>query len=166
MAYDGRAVANFILDYCDQRGRPVTHTALQKLVYFCHAWSLVRLHRPLVKHKFEAWDFGPVLPYLYREFKNFDRAPVKIRATRIDPLDGSTRIVDYHFDPETAALLEQIVEFYSRMRTNDLVKLSHVVGGPWDQVWNHAGSVKPGMKINDVQIASFYSKAQRPFGIQ
>ena len=105
MAYDGRAVANFILDYCDQRGRPVSHTALQKLVYFCHAWSLVKLHQPLVKQKFEAWDFGPVLPYLYREFKNYDRAPVKTRATRIDPLDGSSRIVDYHFNSETAAFL-------------------------------------------------------------
>lgn len=166
MAYDGRAVANFILDYCDQRGRAVTHTALQKLVYFCHAWSLVQLHRPLVKHKFEAWDFGPVLPYLYREFKNYDRAPVNIRATRIDHLDGSSRIVEYHFDSETAALLEQIVEFYSRMRATDLVQLSHVLGGPWDQIWNHAGPAKPGMKIDDVQIASFYSKAQPPFGIQ
>ena len=144
----------------------MTHTALQKLVYFCHAWSLVQLYRPLVKHKFEAWDFGPVLPYLYREFKNYDRAPVKSRATQIDPLDGSTQIVDYHFDSETAALLEQIVEFYSRIRANDLVKLSHVVGGPWDQVWNHAGSVRPGMKIDDAQIASFYSRAQTPFGIQ
>ena len=98
MAYDGRAVANFILDYCDQRGRPVTHTALQKLAYFCHAWSLVQLHQPLVKQKFEAWDFGPVLPYLYREFKNYDRAPVKTCATRIDPLPPDSGRADQSRD--------------------------------------------------------------------
>ena len=34
MTYDGRAVANFILDCCDKRGRPINHTALQKIVYF------------------------------------------------------------------------------------------------------------------------------------
>ena len=89
--------------------------------------------------------------------KNFDRAPVTTRATRINPLDGSSRIVEYDFDSQTAALLQEIVEFYSRMRAGDLTRLSHVVGGPWDQVWNHAATVKPGMKIEDVQIASFYS---------
>jgi uncharacterized phage-associated protein len=166
MAYDGRAIANFVLDYCEQRGRAVTHTALQKLVYFCHVWSLVQLKRPLIKHKFEAWDFGPVLPYLYREFKNFDRAPVKTRATQIDSLDGSNRTVEYQFDSQTAAFLEEIVEFYSRMNAGDLVKLSHVAGGPWDRVWNHSGSVKPGMRIDDAQIASFYSKARLPFAVQ
>jgi uncharacterized phage-associated protein len=166
MAYDGRAIANFVLDYCDERGRPVFHTALQKLVYFCHVWALVQWKQPLVKHKFEAWDFGPVLPYLYREFKNFDRVPVQTRAMQIDPMDGSSRIVEYDFDDRTAAFLREIIEFYSRMQASDLVKLSHVPGGPWERVWNHAGSAKPGMKIDDVQIASFYSKAQRPFSIQ
>ncbi len=166
MAYDGRAVANFVLDYCDRKGRHVTHTALQKLVYFCHVWSLVTLRRPLIKHKFEAWDFGPVLPYLYREFKNYDYLPVKSRATEINPLDGSHRIVEYYFDSQTAALLQEIVEFYSRMRASDLTELSHVPGGPWDKVWNHPGHAKPGMKIDDAQIASFYSKIPRPFAMQ
>jgi len=166
MVYDGRAVANFVLDYCGRRGRAVTHTALQKIVYFCHVWSLVQFKRPLVKHKFEAWDFGPVLPYLYREFKSFDRAPVKTRATQIDSMDGSTRIVEYKFDSQTAAFLQEIVEFYSRMSAGDLVKLTHVEGGPWDRVWNHSGSVNPGMKIENAQIASFYSKARSPFAVQ
>ena len=75
-AHDGRAIANFILDYCDSRGSRVTNLALLKLVYFCHVWSLIKLGRPLVRHKFEAWELGPVLPYLYRAFKKFDRAPI------------------------------------------------------------------------------------------
>lgn len=166
MAYDGRTVANFVLDYCDKKNRPVTHLALQKIVFFCHVWSLVHLKRPLVKQKFEAWEFGPVLPYLYREFKDFDRSPVKSRATQINTLDGKLRIVDYDFDSQTAAFLAEIVEFYSRMRASDLVDLSHVAGGPWHRVWNHPGQVKPGMKIDDAQIASFYSKISCPFAAQ
>jgi uncharacterized phage-associated protein len=166
MTYDGRAVANFVLDCCDKKGRQLNHTSLQKIVYFCHVWFLVRLRRPLIKHKFEAWEFGPVLPYLYREFKNYDRSPVTSRATQINPLDGTTRIVEHRFDLQTAALLEDVVEFYSRLRANDLTELSHVRGGPWDVVWNHAGSAKPGMKIDDVHIANFYSRIPCPFAIQ
>ena len=166
MTHDGRAIANFVLDYCDAKGRPVTNLALQKIVYFCHVWSLVKFERPLVKHKFEAWDFGPVLPYLYREFKKFDRLPVRARATQISPVDGNSRIVEYSFDPQTIELLQEIVEFYSRMRAGDLVELSHAAGGPWYEVWNHAGQVKPGMQIDDARITEFYSKISCPFAIQ
>lgn len=165
-AYDGRAVANFILDYCDGRERRVTNLALQKLVYFCHVWSLIALRAPLVRHKFEAWEFGPVLPYLYRSFKNYDRAPILGRAMQIDPADGKHRVVSYNFSFETDSLLREIVEFYSRLRAGDLVELSHVEGGPWHSVWNHAGTVNPGMKIDDSSILEFYSKVPTPFSTQ
>lgn len=164
--YDGRAIANFVLDFCDTQGRGVTNLALQKLVYFCHVWSLIDLGRPLVRHKFEAWEFGPVLPYLYREFRNFDRTPIVGRATRIDPTDGKRQIVAYAFDSATDSLLVRIAPFYSRMRAADLVELSHAEGGPWYCVWHHGGSVNPGMKIDDTSIVAFYSKAVRPFSIQ
>jgi uncharacterized phage-associated protein len=164
--YDGRAVANFVLDYCDRRGRKVTNLALQKIVYFCHVWSLMDLGRPLVRHKFEAWEFGPVLPYIYREFKHYDRSPIIGRATQIDPFDGKHRVVAYDFDPETDSLLHKITGFYSQLRAGDLVDLSHANGGPWHAVWNHGGTVNPGMKIEDAKIVEFYSKAARPFSIQ
>lgn len=166
MSYDGRSVANFVLDRCQEKNRPVSNLALQKIVYFCHVWSLVHLKRPLVKHRFEAWQLGPVLPYLYREFKEFDASPVTKRATKLDPVDGHTRIVEYDFDPDTKVLLEEIIDFYSRMRASDLVSLSHVDGGPWHKVWNHQGTVNPGMKIEDGEIVQFYSKASRRFSIQ
>ncbi|WP_157959874.1 Panacea domain-containing protein [Devosia submarina] len=144
----------------------MTNLALQKIVYFCHVWSLIGLRRPLIRHKFEAWEFGPVLPYLYREFKSFDRSPIKGRATEIDPQNGSKRIVSYSFGVETEKQLQEIVAFYSQMRPSDLVELSHVRGGPWHSTWNHGGNVNPGMKIDDSLIAAFYSKVSSPFSIQ
>lgn len=144
----------------------MTNLALQKLVYFCHVWSLIGLGSPLVRHKFEAWEFGPVLPYLYRAFKNYDRAPIVGRATQIDPSDGKQRIVGYNFSSEADSLLRETTEFYSRLRPGDLVELSHAKGGPWHSVWHHAGTVNPGMKIDDVSILEFYSKVPAPFSIQ
>lgn len=164
--YDGRAIANFLLDFCDSRCRSVTNLALQKVLYFCHVWSLIELGRPLIRHKFEAWEFGPVLPYLYREFRSFDRSPIVGRAMRIDPRDGMRRVVAYDFDHKTDSLLHEIAGFYSRLRAGDLVELSHAEGGPWHSVWNHSGSVNPGMKIDDEKIIEFYSKAPRPSSIQ
>ena len=166
LSYDGRAIANYVLDRCDEGGRSLTHIPLQKVVYFCHVWSLIELKRPLVKHQFEAWPFGPVLQYLYREFKAFESAPIRKRASQLDPRDGHWAPVGYAFDPDTSALLAKTVDFYSRLSAADLVELSHVRGGPWDRVWNHTGTVNPGMKIPDWEIAEFYSRVRRPFAIQ
>lgn len=166
MPYDGRAVANFVLDKCAERGATVSNLSLQKIVYFCHVWSLIELKSPLIAHRFEAWEYGPVLPYLYREFKGFDRMPISGRATRIDPLSGRNEEVQYDFDHPTTDLLTKVVEFYSRLRPGDLVELTHAAGGPWYTVWNHSGAINPGMKISDEQIVSFYSKRVPKFILQ
>lgn len=166
MSYDGRAVANFVLDVCEQRQRPITNLALQKIVYFCHAWTLIDFGHPLVKHKFEAWEYGPVLPYLYRAFKEFDRSAITTRANAIEPVTGSLQRVSYDFDAETSSFITKIVDFYSRMRAGDLVELSHAEGGPWHRVWYHDGQVNPGMRIENDSISDFYSKARRPFLVQ
>ena len=166
MSLDGRAVANFVLDFCDAKDRKITNMSLQKVVYFCNVWSLIELDRPLLKHQFEAWQYGPVLQYLYREFKEFENQPIDRRATRIDPKNGNKEIVPYEFDSETEALLRRIVDFYSRLTASDLVRLSHAEGGPWEEVWNHHDAVSPGMKIKESSIANYYSKVRPPFSIQ
>jgi uncharacterized phage-associated protein len=166
MTHDGRAIANFVLDTCAERGAGISNLALQKIVYFCHVWSLIELKTPLVAQRFEAWEYGPVLPYLYREFKTFDRSPIRGRAKRINPLNGQSEVVPYQFDDATAAMLTKVVAFYSRLRPGDLVELTHAAGGPWYNVWNHSGSINPGMKIADDQIVSFYSKRVPPFILQ
>ncbi|MEN3235718.1 MULTISPECIES: Panacea domain-containing protein [Methylobacterium] len=144
----------------------MTNLALQKLVYFCHAWFLVDLKRPLIRHKFEAWEYGPVLPYLYREFKAFDRSPITSRATQIDPHNGKKKVVPYSFDAETQSQLSKVVGFYSHMRAGDLVELSHVADGPWHRVWFHGGKSNPGMQIDNSSIAEFYAKAHYSGSIQ
>ncbi|WP_461565590.1 Panacea domain-containing protein [Thiobacillus sp.] len=166
MVFDGRAIANYILDWCDQHGRPVTNLALQKIVYFCHVWTLLKLQKPLVKHRFEAWQHGPVLQYLYQEFKQYDREPITGRALAIDLRTGKKVVARCSLDEATGRLLDQVIDFYSQLGAGYLVDLSHVSGGPWDTVWNHGGNINPGMKIDNDEIIVFYSKAMPQFGIQ
>jgi uncharacterized phage-associated protein len=160
---DGREVANFVLDFCESRGRNITNLSLQKIVYFCHAWCLTKLERPLIRHSFEAWQYGPVLQYLYREFKEYDASPIRSRAKKLNAQTGKFEIVHYKFDETTAKLLEKVVDFYSQLSASQLVDLSHTTGGPWDIVWNHPGRSNPGMKIDNETIATFYSKIQQPY---
>ncbi|QPM68209.1 Panacea domain-containing protein [Atribacter laminatus] len=58
-------VAAFIID---QLG-PITAMKLQKLVYYCQAWSLVWDDTPLFEERIEAWSNGPVVPALFEFHK-------------------------------------------------------------------------------------------------
>lgn len=164
--FDGREIANFVLDYCEKRGISVSNLSLQKIIYFCHVWSLIELGRPLIKQKFEAWKHGPVLQYVYREFQVFEAEPISSRATKLNPRTGESLVANGEFDAEIRALLDRVVSFYGRLSSTQLVDLSHVEGGPWEKVWNHDGNANPGMKIEDEAIVDFYSRASRPFSVQ
>lgn len=54
-------VAAYILE---ERG-PLDAMKLQKLVYYCQAWSLVWTQNPLFREPIEAWRDGPVVPVLF-----------------------------------------------------------------------------------------------------
>jgi len=58
---DVRDVAQYILE---QRGS-MTTWKLQKLVYYCQAWSLIWDDEPLFDDDIEAWANGPVVRKLY-----------------------------------------------------------------------------------------------------
>jgi Adenylate and Guanylate cyclase catalytic domain/Protein of unknown function (DUF4065) len=100
-----------------RRERPKSHQSSS--AEDCHVWSLIELGRPLVRRKFEAWEFGPVLSYLYREFRDHDRSPITERATQLDPADGKQRVVAHDFDSHTDSLLHRIASFYSQLRAGD-----------------------------------------------
>jgi uncharacterized phage-associated protein len=164
MTYDGRAIANFVLDRADAAGVALTPMALQKIVYFCHVWTLVELGQPLIRHAFEAWEHGPVLQYLYRDFRQFGAGPIRARANRIDPSTGESKVVPYAFDPATRGLLERVVAIYSRISAADLRNLAHAPDGPWHKVRNHGSKINPGMRICNHEIARFY--ARMPVGLR
>jgi len=163
MSYDGREIANFVLDACDATGKNVTNLALQKIIYFCHVWTLIEYQKPLLKHQFEAWEFGPVLPYLYRDFKENSSAPIKSRAKRIDPATGQHFVPLPDLEEDLKKHLLRIVDHYTKLSAGALVALSHVEDGPWHTTWNHKTKINPGMKISDDQITTFYAAVNKPF---
>lgn len=59
-------VASYLLKKHGPKHGPMTVMKLQKLVYYCQAWSLVWDEKPLFAARIEAWANGPVVPSLYR----------------------------------------------------------------------------------------------------
>lgn len=131
---------------------------LQKLIYFCHAWHLVKTEQPLIKQNFEAWEHGPVLQFLYREFKECGSSPIKKRATKMDKYTGLRELASDEIGEETQEIIESVLAFYGRLSAAKLREISHAEGGPWDEVWNHSNVINPGMKIDNRNILRYYSR--------
>lgn len=107
---------------------PITPLKIQKLVYFAHGWYLGFTGQPLVNETVQAWDFGPVIPSLYHEFKEFKNNPITRPAGNFNPADLTT--------PELIAaksLLDRVWLIYSGYTAAQLSALSHEPNGPWHE---------------------------------
>ena len=67
--YSAVDVARYIIWYCKRQGYSISNLKLQKILYFVQAEFLVNTGKPCFSEEIEAWDFGPVVPEVYHEFK-------------------------------------------------------------------------------------------------
>lgn len=153
-AYDPRIVANAIISRTKADGLPVTHIALQKLLYFAHGLFLVRHRRPLVSGYFEAWTFGPVHPAVYAAFKVAGSDPISVEAKRKDLRSGSLIALPELRDPAALRVIRQTLSAFGDLTAGQLVQLSHARDGPWEVVSRTAQSQKTiGLRISNGLIS-------------
>lgn len=157
-AYDPRAIANLMLNEAERLGIKISNLALQKLLYFAHGIYLTQnsgsqKKSPLVSGYFEAWQYGPVHPAVYRAFKGSGSDAIKMRAVAKDPLTGKARELPEPTDQAVRSLIAEVVLQYGKLSPGRLVDLSHAKGSPWDVVVNKARTeVAFGMRIPDTVI--------------
>lgn len=152
--FDPRSVANFIVDARRFLEVPTTPLELQKLLFFSHASFLKAHGDPLVAGNFEAWEFGPVHPLVYKSFKSFGDRPISKRATSRNVVTGKETVIARP-DKLAQRHVVKIVSSLLGMTAGQLVELSHARNGPWDEVWRKRGW--EGAVITDRMILEHYS---------
>jgi uncharacterized phage-associated protein len=153
-AYDPRIVANAIVRRARDERLPVTHIALQKLLYFAHGLFLLRHRRPLVSGYFEAWTYGPVHPAVYAAFKASGSGPIKNLSQRKDLRTGEMLDLPELNDAAARRVINQTLNAYGDLTAGQLVRLSHARDGPWDIVSKTAQSRSTiGLRISNELIA-------------
>jgi uncharacterized phage-associated protein len=172
MPHSADAIANYFLDRAGEDGKQLTPMHIQKLVYYAHAWHLAVdvSGRPLIDEPLEAWNYGPVIRSLYREFKDFGDAPITRRAMEIDPntLDLVAPSVDSEIhsglDPDLVnQLLNRVWQIYKDYTAIQLSNSSHEHGEPWRQIWErHNRKIPRAVHIpNELIRRCFLAKLQR-----
>ncbi len=80
--YTAENVANYFIylsskivgDNKEREG--ITNLKLQKILYFAQAYFVAKIGRTLFKEKIEAWEYGPVVPVVYHEYKKNGNRPI------------------------------------------------------------------------------------------
>ena len=100
-------VAKYII-----KSLPVDNLKLQKLLYYSQGVHLVLYNKtPLFEDEIEAWDYGPVVPSVYHEYKKygFDIIPSTDEDTNLSMEEMSTinQVLQYFGEMSGVALLNQ-----------------------------------------------------------
>lgn len=101
----------------------MTPLKLQKLLYYAQAWYLVFKNEPLFGDKIEAWVHGPVIPSIYREYKQYGYSEITAH--------NFVSINSLNKDEQSIILL--VWNTYGNLRAKFLEQLTHS-----EYPWIHA----------------------------
>lgn len=105
----------------------LTNLKLQKLLYYAQGKYLAKNPDALFNDKIVAWNYGPVVQTVYREFKQCGSFPITVF-----DMSGSANIQD----AKTRAFIKDIWDSLGRKYSASyLVACTHANGTPWKDVY-------------------------------
>lgn len=136
MVYDVLSICRYVINYSDKKGYGISNLKLQKLLYLIQAYFLKTKGEPCFDSTIEAWNFGPVVPRAYHEYKQFgcgNIPPIKsyIQINTKNVWD-SKRIPydDSGIEKKDKKQINKVVDLFSGYSATDLVALTHQQS-PW-----------------------------------
>ncbi len=136
--YKAIDIARYIICFANEKEIAITNLRLQKLLYYAQAWYLVNFGKPLFEEKIEAWQFGPVIPAVYDEFKSFGRHPIELDSSSCKKIIENEECINY---------LDEFCEQFLQYSTTDLVSMTHNEK-PWIEAFkNHDNEIKTSVML-------------------
>lgn len=144
--YSAESVANSFLDLARRDQKSLTNMQLQKLVYIAHGYHLARTGAPLFHNNIHAFEWGPVIPNLYKTLRQYGAGDVR----DFIQTDGAP-IGD---DAAEMEIIREVWQDYKEFSGLELSDLTHRKGSPWSETWrtNQFGV------ISDELIAEHYRR--------
>ena len=114
MAYKALDIANKIISKTDlEHGDTISNLKLQKMMYYQQGFHLAYFGTPLFDEDIVAWQYGPVVPSVYQEYKSFESNSISTSKEGISLSD----------DEED--LFNNVYEEYNQFSAVALMKMTH-----------------------------------------
>ncbi len=130
---------------CEIGNWKITNLALQKTLYLTHMYHLGYHGAPLVNEAFEAWDYGPVLPDLYRRVAMFGAKPIQDIFRLDEDCEGSLEL----------GTINAVAPGLVSRPPAELVSITHWTQGAWAK--NYRPNLR-GIIISDMDIADEFNR--------
>lgn len=104
-----------VAKYIIQKQGRMTTMKLQKLAYYCQAWSLAWDEEPLFNEDFEAWANGPVCHELF----NFHKGLFVVDKINFE------NIPNYDFNEKQKETIDNVLAYYGHKEPLWLSELTH-----------------------------------------
>lgn len=141
MAYNVLEVCRHIINYSNDKNYEISNLKLQKILYFVQGCFLVDKDVPCFNEKIEAWDFGPVVPEAYREYKIYGATNIPRITRYLSFINGTSfgiRFVDYKdnvIEDDDKTMIEEVVDSLSGISALGLVDYTHQQD-PWKNAYS------------------------------
>lgn len=123
-------VANTFLKRAFQDKISISPMKLQKLIYILFKEYYKRTGYKLFSERFEAWDYGPVLPNVYSEFKMYKSNPIREYSLNND---GSYTTVNIVPESDFENIFNEVWNKYKDRTGIMLSKLTHQKDSAWEK---------------------------------
>lgn len=137
MSYNVLDVCRHVINYSNDKNYGISNLKLQKILYLVQAYFLISNDgNPCFNERIEAWEFGPVVPEAYDEYKQYGSGNIpRIKSYFVlNPKDAwnTTRVefCDNTILPEDKQRIDKVVDEFADYSATDLVALTHNQS-PW-----------------------------------
>lgn len=138
MGYRVLDVCRYVINYSNKCDYGISNLKLQKVLYLIQAYFLIQKkdRSPCFDEKIEAWDFGPVVPEAYQEYKQYGNGDIPtIKSYLVFDKNKIWNVERIKFDDSVIAdkdkvLINKVVDKFADYSATDLVSLTHRQS-PW-----------------------------------
>ena len=138
MGYDVLEICRHVINYSNEQDYGISNLKLQKVLYLIQAYFLIdkTKNASCFDDKIEAWDFGPVVPEAYHEYKQYGSGDIPTIESFImidkDDIWNSKRVEfeDTAISDNDKSLIDKVVDKFADYSATDLVSLTHRQS-PW-----------------------------------
>lgn len=131
-------VCKYIINYSNEMDYGVSCLKLQKLLYFIQGYFMIIKDESCFHEKIEAWDFGPVVPLAYQEYKHYASTDIPSVGSQNNSISDENKI-----------LIDNVINKFADYTATDLVTITHQQK-PWKSVYSQ-------YQINEITIDSLKS---------
>ena len=143
MKHTASEIAKYTIASFQAKNKEISNLKLQKLLYYAQAWQLALYARPLFREPIEAWVHGPVVPGVFREYKEYAWRPIAQKVQASTPAE-----LKFH--------LSEVIRVYGKFDAVELERMTHRED-PWKEARGSLAPDEPSHRvITDESMKNYY----------